>query len=158
MKDRKAVTVSSEQRVPWLLLMFTLPANQASERVDVWRKLKRYGALSLHTSGYLLPNTAGNLEHFQWLAASVRKHKGEASVAQVQSLDDHSYEELQKLFIEARSRDYEGLATKLRKVLKRKKRSPSELVRFRRRLQETIVIDFFNSPMRGRVESLMATA
>jgi hypothetical protein len=158
MKHRKAVIESPEQRVPWLLLMFTLPASQASERVDIWRKLKRYGALSLRTSGYLLPNTAGNLEHFQWLAASVRRHKGEASVAQVQSLDDHSYEELRKLFIEARSHDYEGLATKLRKVLKRKKRSPGELVRFRRRLQETIAIDFFNSPMRGRVESLLATA
>jgi hypothetical protein len=158
MKHRKAVTESSEQRVPWLLLMFTLPASQASERVDIWRKLKRYGALSLRTSGYLLPNTAGNLEHFQWLAASVRKHKGEASVAQVQSLDDHSYEELRKLFIEARSRDYELLAKQLRKVLKRKRRSPGELVRVRRRLQETIAIDFFNSPMRGRVESLLATA
>jgi hypothetical protein len=138
--------------------MFTLPASQASERVDIWRKLKRYGALSLRTSGYLLPNTAGNLEHFQWLAASVRKHKGEASVAQVQSLDDHSYEELRRLFIEARSRDYEVLAKQLRKVLKRKRRSPGELVRVRRRLQETIAIDFFNSPMRGRVESLLATA
>ena len=158
MKHRKAVTESSEQRVPWLLLMFTLPASQASERVDIWRKLKRYGALSLRTSGYLLPNTAGNLEHFQWLAASVRKHKGEASVAQVQSLDDHSYEELRRLFIEARSRDYEVLAKQLRKVLKRKRRSPGELVRVRRRLQETIAIDFFNSPMRGRVESLLATA
>src|SRR5215469_10040306 len=157
MKDRQAVTGSSEQRVPWLLLMFTLPAIQASERVDIWRKLKRYGALSLRTSGYLLPNTAGNLEHFQWLAASVRKHKGEASVAQVQSLDDHSYEELRKLFIEARSRDYEGLTKQLRKVLKQKKRPTSEMVRFRRRLQEIIAIDFFNSPMRGRVENLLAT-
>src|SRR5215469_10934774 len=109
MKDRKAVIVSSEQRAPWLLLIFSLPAKQASERVDVWRKLKRYGALSLRTSGYLLPNTAENLEHFQWLAASVRKHKGEASVAQVQSLDDHSHDDLRKLFIEARSRSYEGL-------------------------------------------------
>src|SRR5262250_3413279 len=105
--------------------MFSLPAKQASERVDIWRKLKRYGALSLRTSGYLLPNSAENLEHFQWLAASVRKHKGEASVAQLHSLDDHSHEELRKMFVEARSRDYEGLAKQLRKVLNRKRRLPT---------------------------------
>jgi len=158
MKDRKAVTEIEQQRAPWLLLMFSLPAKQASERVDIWRKLKRYGALSLRTSGYLLPNSAENLEHFQWLATSVRNHSGEASVAQVQSLDDHSDDDLQKLFVNARSRDYETLAQQLRKVLKQKHRTSGDLVRFRRRLQEIIVIDFFNSPMRGRVESLLGAA
>jgi len=158
MNDRNAVSEASQPSVPWLLLMFSLPAKQASERVDIWRKLKRYGALSLRTSGYLLPNTTENLERFQWLATSVRKHRGEASVAQVRSLDDRSDEELQKLFVEARSRDYESLARQLRKALKRKRRTAPELFRFRRRLQETIAIDFFNSPMRGRVESLLASA
>src|SRR6516225_1357991 len=117
MNDRNAVSEASQPSVPWLLLMFSLPAKQASERVDIWRKLKRYGALSLRTSGYLLPNTTENLEHFQWLATSVRNHRGEACVAQVQSLDDHSHDDLQKLFVDARSRDYETLAQQLRKVL-----------------------------------------
>jgi hypothetical protein len=138
--------------------MFSLPAKQASERVGIWRKLKKYGALSLPTSGYLLPNNAENLEHFQWLATSVRNHNGEASVAQVESLDDRSHDDLQKLFVDARSRDYEALAQHLRQVLKQKRRTPADLVRFRRRLQEIIAIDFFNSPMRGRVESLLAAA
>ena len=158
MKDGKPVTVVGEQSVPWLLLMFSLPAKQASKRVDIWRKLKRYGALSLPTSGYLLPNNLENLEHFQWLATSVRNHHGAASVAQVQSLDDHSRDALQKLFVDACSRDYETLAQHLRKVLKQKRRTPAELLRFRRRLQEIIAIDFFNSPMRSRVESLLAAA
>jgi hypothetical protein len=158
MKVRKAVTDVSQQRAPWLLLTFSLPAKQASERVDIWRKLKRYGALSLRTSGYLLPNSAENLEHFQWLATSVRNHSGEASLAQVQSLDDHSHDDLQKLFVDARSRDYDTLAQHLRKALKQKGRTSADWVRFRRRLQEIIAIDFFNSPMRGRVENLLATA
>lgn len=158
MKDRKPVNVVGQQSVPWLLLMFSLPAKQASERVDIWRKLKRYGALSLRTSGYLLPNNAENLEHFQWLATSVRNHNGEASVAQVQSLDDRSHDDLQKLFIDACSRDYETLAQHLRNALKQKRRTPADLLRFRRRLQEIIAIDFFNSPVRSRVESLLAAA
>jgi hypothetical protein len=158
MKDRKTVSEIERPRAPWLLLMFSLPAKRASERVDIWRKLKRYGALSLRTSGYLLPNRAENLEHFQWLATSVRNHGGESSLAQVQSLDDHSHDDLQKLFIDARSRDYDTLAQHLRKVLKQKGRTSADLVRFRRRLQEIIAIDFFNSPMRGRVETLLAAA
>jgi hypothetical protein len=157
-KDRKDITEKEQQRAAWLLLMFTLPAKRASQRVDIWRKLKRYGALALRTSGYLLPNNAENLEHFQWLATSVRNHGGEASVAQVQSLDDHSHDGLQKLFVDARSRDYETAAQHLRKLLKQKRRSPADLVRVRHRLQEIIAIDFFNSPMRGRVETLLAAA
>lgn len=43
---------SPEQHAPWLLLMFTLSAKEGSERVEVWRKLKRYGAVSLRASGY----------------------------------------------------------------------------------------------------------
>ena len=158
MKDRKAIAKQGKQSVPWLLLMFSLPAKRASQRVDIWRKLKRYGALALRTSGYLLPNSAENLERFQWLATSVRNHDGEASVAQLQSLDDHSHDDLQKLFVDARSRDYEALAQHLRKVLRQKRRVPADLVRVRHRLQEIIAIDFFNSPMRGRVETLLAAA
>ena len=158
MKDRTAIAAQGRQSVPWLLLMFSLPAKRASQRVDIWRKLKRYGALALRTSGYLLPNNAENLEHFQWLATSVRNHDGEASVAQVQSLDDHSHDGLKKLFVDARSRDYETLAQHLKKILKQKRRAPADLMRVRHRLQEIIAIDFFNSPMRGRVETLLAAA
>ncbi len=158
MTDRKVAARPGPQEVPWLLLMFSLPVKRASERVDIWRKLKRYGALALPTSGYLLPNTPGNLEHFHWLAASVRKHDGDASVAQVQSLDNYSHEDLQRWFVEARSRDYEALGKQLRKALIQKRRAPTELTRFRRRLQEIVAIDFFNSPLRSRIESLLAAA
>jgi hypothetical protein len=29
--------------MPWLLLTFTLPTKWASQRVEIWRKLQRYG-------------------------------------------------------------------------------------------------------------------
>ena len=63
----------------WILLMFNLPVKQASERVEVWRKLKRYGALPLQSGGHLLPNTSHTLEQLEWLAAVIRKYKGQAS-------------------------------------------------------------------------------
>ena len=94
---------------PWLLLIFSLPAKRASERVQVWRKLKRHGALRLRSSGYVLPNNAMNQERFEWLASAIRKYKGEASVVQVQAIDDLPSEALVQRFVEARSRDYEAL-------------------------------------------------
>ena len=63
---------AASQHVPWLLLMFTLTAKQASERVEVWRKLKKYGTLPLRSSGHLLPNTPENQERFEWIAAAGR--------------------------------------------------------------------------------------
>ncbi len=71
----------------WIVLMFNLPAKQASQRVEVWRKLKRYGAMPLDRGGYLLPNTPQTLEHFEWFTVAIRKFKGQASVLRVQAVD-----------------------------------------------------------------------
>src|SRR5262252_537053 len=99
----------------WLMLIFSLPAKRASERVGVWRKLKRCGALPFGTSGHLLPFTPENHERFEWLAASVRRYKGQASVVQVHAIDGVPAEELQRRFVEARSQDYESLLENLKK-------------------------------------------
>lgn len=141
----------------WLLLIFSLPARRATERVDVWRKLRRFGALQLPSSGYVLPNTPQNHEHFEWLAAAIRKYEGQASVVEVHAIDDRPHQQLVQEFIQARSADYEELLKALRtkRSLSRHKRQPS---RVRKRFQEVSAIDFFNSPLRSRVEALLARA
>jgi|SRR5579859_3911283 len=155
-RKQSAGKTFNERGVPWLLLMFSLPTKQASRRVEVWRKLKQYGVLPLPSSGYLLPNTATNEEHFEWLAAAIRKYKGNASVVQVDEIDDQPAPLLRQKFIEARSRDYEQIQRELRK--KSLKANSTELARLRRRFQQIVNIDFFNSPLRSRVESLLNNA
>lgn len=135
----------------WLLLLFTLPASQASKRVEVWRKLKKLGALSFRSSGYLLPNTPDNHERFEWLSATIRKYKGQASVVELFSIDDLPGTELRQMFVDARSKDYEDLLRELKK-----KSAVSNLARIRRRLQEISSIDFFGSPLRSRIETAIA--
>jgi disulfide oxidoreductase YuzD len=147
----KHINDDEKSRPEWLLLLFTLPASQASKRVEVWRKLKRYGALSFRSSGYLLPNTPSNHERFEWLSAAIRKYKGEASVVALFSIDDLPAAELKQLFVNARSKDYEVLL----RDLKKKSSSPN-LVRMRRRLQDIADVDFFGSPLRARVETALA--
>lgn len=144
----------------WLLLVFSLPAQRASQRVEVWRKLQRYGALPLRSSGYVLPNTPANQEKLQWLATAIRNYKGQASVVQVQAFDDLPDKQLRQLFVKARSHDYESLQREVKKLmaLPDVRRPSGRLSRLRRRLQEIVAIDFFDCPLRSRVETLLTRA
>jgi len=151
---------SPDKPAAWLLLVFTLPTTKASERVGVWRKLQRYGAMALPASGYVLPNTELNQERMEWLATAIRTHKGQASVVQAQSFDDLLPEQLERLFIEARSRDYQQLLHDVKKLLalSPSRRPAGHLKRIRRRFQEIQEIDFFETPLKGRVETMLARA
>lgn len=140
---------------PWLLLAFNLPSSHASARVEIWRKLRKFGALPLRTSGYLLPNQPENQERFEWLSSIIRKYKGEATIAQVSCFDGLPYEQLVRMFLTARDKDYQQLIN----ALKRKPTpGPRQLSGLRRRLQEIAAIDFFQSPLRVRLESMMSAA
>lgn len=155
---RRGVTRESA-RSRWLLLVFSLPTSRASERVAVWRKLQRHGVMPLKSSGYVLPNTPENQERFEWLATEIRNGHGEASVAQVQAIDDLPDKRLQQLFVEARSRDYEEFMRELRHLLSASgPRRRARLAQLRKRFQEIVAIDFFKSPQRRRAERLLARA
>ena len=148
----------TEKGSPWLLFIFTLPTKRASERMDTWRKLRRYGALALKSGGHVLPNTPLNRERFEWMGAVIRKAAGHASVMQVHSLDDHSDTRLRELFIEMSTREYEAAIAELRKVTRTNQNNANGLARIRRRLSELVQIDFFGSPLRSRLETLLAQA
>lgn len=150
-----------DAEVPWLLLTFTLPTKRASQRVEVWRKLQRYGSVALGNSGYLLPNNPTNQERFEWLATAIRKYAGEASVVKVQSIDNLSSPQLVGRFAELRAREYQELIRELQKlysVSPEKRQGGGRLSRLRSRFREIVEIDFFDSPLRMRVEELLAQA
>lgn len=149
-----------KNRPPWILLAFTLPTKRASQRVEVWRKLQRYGSVPLGNSGYLLPNDAANQERFEWLATAIRKYGGDASVVQVQAIDNLSTPQLIGRFAEARMREYQEVIQELKRwsSVPQQAQSPARLSRLRGRFQEIVGIDFFNSPLQKRVEELLDRA
>src|SRR5258708_34092402 len=100
----------------WLLLTFTLPTKRASQRVEIWRKLQRYGTVPLGNSGYLLPNNPSNEERFQWLAAAIRKQGGDASGVQWDSIENLSKPQLTGRFAKAPAREYPELILQLQPV------------------------------------------
>ena len=122
--------------------------------------MKRYGMLPLRSSGYVLPHSAMNQERVRWLASAIRSYKGQATVVQAQGFDDVPTERLKQLFNEARSHDYQRLSHELKRFLSLSpaRRPVGRLNRIRRRLLEAVEIDFFESPLRARIEKLLAQA
>lgn len=145
---------------PWLLFIFQLPQGKASARVRVWRKLQSYGALAWKNGAYILPRDPANLEKFQWLAAEVRKHNGEASTAVVASIEGISDRLIIGLFQQARNREYDALIGEARSVLRPSRGAGSEkpariLARLNRRLAEIIALDVFGATKRKEAEALL---
>jgi hypothetical protein len=116
--------------------------------------------LALRSSGYVLPHSAINQERMEWLATAIRTYKGQASVVQVQGFDDLPAEQLKRLFMEARSRDYQKLLHEAKKLLALppSQRPGGRLNRIRRRFLELQDIDFFGNPTRTKLENLLAQA
>jgi hypothetical protein len=133
---------------------------RASQRVEIWRKLQRYGTVPLGNSGYLLPNNPVNEERFHWLATAIRKYQGDASIARVQSIDNISTAQLIERFAEARAHEYQELIRQLQEFssLPPQKQSVGRLSRLRSRFQEIVEVDFFASPLQKRVRDLLSRA
>lgn len=139
----------------WLVLLFSLPTRRASQRVEIWRKLRSYGTLALQGGGHLLPRSAENQERLEWLATTIRGHKGEASVIEVRRIDNLPDERVAQLFREARGKDYQALLSDIQKAQKNGS-ARRKLAAFKRRLEEIAKIDYFESPVRTRAEAALA--
>ena len=137
------------KRTTWLLLLYALPTPQNTERVNLWRKLKKFGAVALKTSGYVLPDDPAQYERFQWLSKQIRDAGGEATLIRVADLEGMSNEEIIGMFNEARAAEYKELATACRETLDGKRKGEelaAEVARHQRRFREIREVDYFNSP------------
>ncbi len=147
----------------WLLLLHALPTRRNSLRVNVWRKLRRAGAVALKTSASLLPDTPEHHEQFQWLAKQIRDGGGEATLVRTPEIEDLSPDQLARLFNDARAGDYAALARDLtdwrrRRGQRRGGADDPELERLRARFAEIQKIDFFDCPRAHDARMLLEKA
>jgi hypothetical protein len=89
---------------------------------------------------------------------SIRTYRGDASVVQAQAFDDLPDNQLRKLFVDARTRDYQTVERELKTFLVRTSRPPSGLIRLRRRFREIEAMDYFENPLRKKVEAMLNQA
>src|SRR6059058_5125393 len=149
-------------QIPWLLLLYSLPTKRNTERVAVWRRLKKMGAVQLTTSTYLLPDLPAQYEQFQWLAQQIRDH-GDATLVRAQEIEGMPNEKLIALFNRARDEDFGGVKKALQALLARGKKRAREigaadLERLTRQFREISEVDFFQSPRGQDVQMLLRRA
>ena len=147
----------------WLLLLYSLPTRQKTGRVAIWRRLKKFGAIQIKTSTYLLPDNPPQYEHFQWLAQQIRDFGGDATLVRVQEIEGMPNEKLIALFNRARDEEYGTIKTALHRFLARgRKTNPEtkavELERLTRQFRSIREIDFFQSARGQDVEMLLRRA
>jgi hypothetical protein len=147
----------------WLLLLYGLPARHTAERVSLWRRLKKFGALQLKTSAYVLPDQPVHFERFQWLAKQVRDDGGETTLIRVIEIEGLRNEEVGRMFNDARARDYGELMKLLNRFIERnkKRRQKSfepDIEKLNRRFNEIREIDYFNCPAAHDTQMLLKRA
>ena len=147
----------------WLLLLFSLPTNRNTERVAVWRRLKKLGAVQIKTSTYLLPDEPAQYEKFQWLAQQIRDYGGDSTLVRAQEIEGLTKEKVIVMFNDARAKDYGELRKSLQRFIGRRKkmdaeRATAELERLTRQFREIREVDFFDSARGHDVAMLLRRA
>lgn len=153
--------------VRWLVLIHQIPPTPSYLRVKVGRRLQGLGAVAVKNSVYVLPRSDQALEDFQWVRREIVAGGGDASVCEARFVEGHSDDSVEALFGAARAADYHALAEEARALQAavrrpaRRSRQPKEqveasLLRLRKRLAETVEIDFFGAAGRDTVEGLLA--
>ena len=147
----------------WLLLLYSLPTRQKTERVAIWRRFKKIGSIQIKTSTYLLPDLPPQHEHFQWLAQQIRDFGGDATLVRVQEIEGMPNQKLIALFNRVRDEEYGAIKKSLHAFLARgKKADPetnaAELERLTRQFRAIREIDFFQSARGQDVQMLLRRA
>ncbi len=92
----------------WLIFFYTVPSRPVSNRMKVWRKLNKAGAVQLKGAVYILPFTEEHYEFLQWLVAEIAGMKGEAAVVSTEKIDTMKDVEIIALFNRQRANDYQS--------------------------------------------------
>jgi hypothetical protein len=144
----------------WLLITVSTAHAPASLRVYVWRHLRLLGAVYLHQSVCVLPDTPGVRKDIGRFASRVRHDGGTVRVIGFQVTDDADYQRLVADFNQARDLEYaevlERVPSFLSELAMERSRghatyaeveeSEADLERFRSWLARISKRDYFGAP------------
>jgi hypothetical protein len=114
------------------------------------------GALALKSSVYVLPNTAESLEDFQWLQREIEAEGGEATVCGASLLAGVTETEMEEMFRWERNVVYEEIV-KMAQEFEGREATAADVERVRHRLEEVVMLDFFDAPGRVGAEHAVRT-
>lgn len=95
----------------WRLLITSLPTENATARMRIWRSLKASGAAVLRDGVYLMPDRESCRETLETIAVEVRENGGTAMVLRTEEPDNGNF-----IGFFDRSEEYSALLTDITKV------------------------------------------
>jgi len=154
----------------WLLIFYSVPSHPVSNRMMIWRKLAKTGAVQLKGAVYILPATEEHEEFLQWLIGEVKSMGGDGAFVRSAEIRTMSEEDIRQLFAAQADKEYHRLEKEL-DVLERRiqsirkgtktedaKKLIGQTVKFTKEFDDVVKRDYFGSPagktMKKRVLAL----
>src|SRR5687768_3036834 len=134
----------------WLLLHYKLPSKPSALRVYIWRKLKHLGAILLHETVWVLPNTPRTAEQVQWLAAEIQEMGGNAYYWRANTILGEHEEFILQQFNQQVDAVYSNL-------LKRLEKPRADLQEISKQYQQAASQDFFDSKLGSLVREKLTS-
>lgn len=152
----------------WLLFFSSLPTKPVGNRVKVWRKLVKSGAVQIKGSVYVLPQSEEHVEFLQWLVQEIDGMGGEAAFARIDRMETMTDGEIIALFQRRKKDDYREIVKAL-EVAERRieslrqggappaiRRQAAQLAKIRKDFDESRRTDFFDAPDGSAIEARLA--
>ena len=152
---------AGKEKVNLAFAPLRLPATHKAERVAIWRKLKKSGAIQMQTSTYLYRMNPRVMNCFSGWPRKSGRLGGDATLVRAREIEGLPNEKLIELFNTARAKDYATLRESLRRALSQRRKTRSSpavgdnLDRVRKQFREIRQTDFFNCPRAQDVEMLL---
>lgn len=158
--------MKASSKKTWLLLIHQIPPKPDYFRVKIWRRLHQVGSVAIKQSVYVLPNSESGYEDFSWILKEITEGGGDANLSEVRFLEGLRDEQVVALFQDARKSDYEKLIKDvhaLRDEIRKSETSAgdastkfkTQLGKLQKRLDDTVAIDFFDTPQRIATENAL---
>jgi hypothetical protein len=156
----------------WLLLAYKVPTDPSSYRVEVWRQVRRLGAISLQQGLWALPDSKANRRALHKLAARVNDIGGHAYLLEGRAIDRETRVSLESAYTQSLEAEYAEFLDECRKYgeevrreIGNRKFTHAELAeeeealeRLRRWLESLATRDLLGSPMRAEADGAMKTS
>jgi hypothetical protein len=155
-----------------LLIFYSVPSHPVSNRMKIWRKLAKSGAVQLKGAVYILPATEEHEEFLQWLIGEVKSMGGDGAFVRSAEIRTMTDADIRLLFTQQADKEYHRLEKALdileRKIQSIRKGTKSEegrrladqVAKFTKEFEGIAKRDFFNSstgqPMKRRIQALEA--
>jgi DNA-binding transcriptional regulator PaaX len=155
--------------IPWLLLIYTVPAEPSRKRAFIWRELKKIGAPYLRDGVCILPERPETLELAGVIAAKVDEFGGEATLVRGARLTSGRSAALVEQLQDARAQEYQEIARDADQLLEHVAREmehreftyaeleelEADLGKLRRWADQVLARDYFGSGAPERLRDVL---